>query len=204
MSYATLADLRSNLGGQSGLTPEYVAKMMHDVPRTTVVDRTVFVLQQVAGKRVLEFWASGALHDGIVKAAATAHGVDRESTSDGRVEGFDLDDPMQAALPISDRPPQIIVCGETLEHLSNPGWFLHRLKAQFAGIPVVLTVPNAFGKAATGHINAGKENVNIDHVCWYSYTTLKCLLSRAGYTITAFHWYGGEPYTAEGLIVVAV
>jgi hypothetical protein len=32
---------------------------------------------------------------------------------------------------------------------------------------------------------------------------LRTLLERYGYTIAEFAWYNGQPYTAEGLIVVA-
>jgi hypothetical protein len=202
MPFATIDELRSHLGGS--LTPEYSAKMMHAVPVTTVVDRTAFILERVKGKRVLEFGASGKLHEGIVNTAAVAHGVDRESSEDGIVEGFDLDDPRQDALPVSPKPPQIIVCGETLEHLSNPGWFVRRLKAQYCGVPVIFTVPNAFGDILRTHMKGGIENVNRDHVCYYSYTTLKTLLERNGYHIAAFHWYNGQPLFAEGLIMVAV
>jgi hypothetical protein len=47
------------------------------------------------------------------------------------------------------------------------------------------------------------ENVNIDHVAWYSPRTLRTLLERARWNITEFAWYGGDPGVAEGLIAVA-
>ena len=48
----------------------------------------------------------------------------------------------------------------------------------------------------------GMENVNIDHVAWYSYTTLTTLLKREGWIPEVHAWYKGEPYFSEGLIVV--
>jgi 2-polyprenyl-3-methyl-5-hydroxy-6-metoxy-1,4-benzoquinol methylase len=208
MSYATIDDLRSQLGGASQQAKsDYDAKMMHPLPPATSVDRTVFLLKHVAGKRVLEFGASGPMHDAIVKAAEQVMGVDRE---DGPgVVGFDLDDVSQQSLPKEVFrgldvviKPDIIICGEVLEHLSNPGWFLTRLKREFEGVPVIITVPNAFAAAAAKWIAKGIENVNQDHVAWYSPKTLSVLLQRAGYAVGGLFWYGGNGPTAEGLIVV--
>ena len=219
MRHHTIDDLRANFGGKPKPTvsPEYAAKMFHQVPESTTVDRTVFVLQQVAGKCVLEFGATGPLHDAIVKAAQWVSGVDHPNTpgvisladraymgvlGEG-VYGFDFDDVMSTGLPMTPQPPDVIVCGEVIEHLSNPGWFLTRLKRQYPGVPVVITVPNAFSQAGRKHIATGVENVNRDHVAWYSWKTLTVLLGRVGYEVKQFHWYGGPPYVAEGLIVVA-
>lgn len=181
-----------------------MAKMMHEVPESETVDRAVFILTRVAGKRVLEFGASGPMHDGIVKAAAHVEGVDREPGDN--IVGFDLDDICKERLPVDERlwnDFEIIVCGELIEHLANPGYFLQRLRKQYLGVPVLITVPNAFSAVGLNHIKTGTENVNKDHVCFYSYTTLKELLRRYGYTIREHYWYGGPPYVAEGLIVIA-
>ena len=98
----------------------------------------------------------------------------------------------------------MIVCGEVLEHLSNPGHFLTALRATYPTVLVLITVPNAFATAgAAWLVTKGRENVNKEHVCYYSYTTLKELLRRARYAITEHAWYGGTPYVSEGLIVVA-
>lgn len=198
MSYATIDALRAELGGKKPRSPEWQAKMLHPIPPAQAVDRLVFVLKHVAGKRVLEFGATGVLHDGIVKAAASVVGVDRQ---DGPgVIGFDLDDVSQQGLPAAD--PQVIVCGELLEHLSNPGWFLSRLRRSYPGVPVIVTVPNAFAEAVRQYVVRGIECVNPDHVAWYSPKTLSVLLQRAGYTVGGLFWYGGTGPTAEGLIVV--
>lgn len=201
MSYATISALREGLGGKPTLSAEYIAKMMHPIPPATSVDRAVFILKHVAGKRVLEFGASGPMHDGIVKAAAQVLGVDREP-GDGII-GFDLDDVNQQDLPsFGPIGPEIIICGELLEHLSNPGHFLARLRRQFAGVPVIITVPNAFTEAGRHHMLKGVECVNADHVAWYSPKTLSVLLERAGYAVGGLFFYGGIGPTAEGLIVV--
>lgn len=200
MSYATIDDLRSQLG--SAKTPEesaaYAARMLHELPEPKTVDRATFILDHCRGKRVLDFGASGALHAALRQAAAAYQGIDREERD--QVRGFDLDDVTKSHLP--NYQADIIVCGEVLEHLSNPGWFLVRLRRQYAGIPTIITVPNAFSKVAQHWLAKGRENVNADHVAWYSPKTLQTLLERAGYVTGGLFYYNGEGPTAEGLLVV--
>ncbi len=204
MAHTTIDALRASLGKPQETEKDaaYAAKMMHEIPEAQSVDRVVFLLQQVAGKRVLEFGASGPMHDGIVKAASQVLGVDRID-ADG-VTGFDLDDVSLDGLPHTDQAlrPHVIVCGEVLEHLANPGWFLQRLKKQYAGVPVVITVPNAHSRAGFKHAEKGCDNVNADHVSWYSWKTMTLLLGRYGYVVKEFYFYGGDGPTAEGLVFV--
>jgi len=203
VSYETIDALRESLAQptQSVRTPEYIAKMMHQVPAAESIDRPTFILERCRGKRVLEFGSSGPLSTALRGIAAAYVGVDREAT-DG-VLGFDLDDVVNHAhqLPFMDKP-DVIVCGELIEHLTNPGYFLDRLQSLYLDVPVIISVPNAFSPVAQHHLNDGIENVNADHVAWYSPKTIKTLLARYGYEIAEFYWYNGAPLTAEGLIVV--
>jgi hypothetical protein len=199
MSYATIDDLRVSLGGKTAETPQYRSKMLHQIPAGTEVDRNEFILNHCRGKRVVEFGASGPLHDAIVVVARAWLGVDRESN--GQIIGFDLDDVEFADLPMLD-DAEVIVCGEVLEHLANPGHFLARLRRE-AKVPVIISVPNAFTTVGAKHLRHGYENVNIDHVAWYSPRTLTTLLARYRFTIREFHWYNGNGPQAEGMVVVA-
>lgn len=206
MSYASLDDLRSHLGGQRPEpTPAYREKMLHPIPPDiTSVDRVKFILQHCTGKRVLEFGASGPLFLAIRPVTTSYQGVDRQDGD--QIIGFDLDDVSQTWLPVptywEGQKWDLIVCGEILEHLMNPGWFLTRLRRQYLGIPVILTVPNAFADAGRRWILKGIENVNRDHVAYYSPKTVSVLLERVGYHTGGLFWYGGPGPTAEGLIVV--
>ncbi len=209
MSFATIAELRGSLG-KPAKDAAYDAKMMHEIPRTTVVNRAVYLLQKAAGKKVLEFGASGPMHDAIIKAAKEVVGVDL--TPGPGIIVFDLDrieypDPATWATIGFERPfvfggfkPEVIICGEVMEHLANPGWFLQRIKQQFPGVPMVITVPNALSTIALKHVKQGVENVNQDHVAYYSWKTMSVLLARYGFTVKEFYYYNGEPFTAEGLI----
>lgn len=214
MAFPTIDALRESLAQKTVPSEDYTAKMLHPVPRSTVVDRVAFVLEQCKGKRVLELGASGPLHAKIVEVSTQCCGIDRPGSDHviasgpgwgAYVVGFDLDDVSCQSIPIGlfVGAPDVIVCGETLEHLSNPGWLLTRLHRQWPDVPLLITVPNAYSEAGARHMAQGIENVNRDHVAWYSYWTLHELLRRAGYRIDEFRWYHGDPYDAEGLIVIA-
>jgi hypothetical protein len=203
--FASLDALRAELGKGSakpaGVDPAYAAKMMHPFPRWDCIDRPAFILERVKGQVVLDVGATGAMHKAIAKAATKVYGWDR--TDGPGVTGIDLDD-VSLALPVY---PDVtaIVLGEVLEHLSNPGSFLQRLRSAYA-CPTIISVPSAFSEAGRRQALAGVECVNLDHVAWYSPKTLSVLLTRAGYRIATAAYYNHKPiapaHFAEGLVVV--
>lgn len=198
---STIGALRDEiLTGRPAVSPEYAAKQLHAIPAAPVVVRETFLLERCQDKRVFELGATGPMHDAIVKAARHVIGIDRHA-SDG-VLAFDLDDVRQTELPCASDFPEIVLCGEVLEHLGNPGYVLQRIRRQYQ-CPLIVTAPNAFCEGGRKFVSTGIENVNLDHVAWYSWKTLTTLLGRYGFTVTEFAWYKGQPRVAEGLIVVA-
>ena len=198
--FESIEALRASLG-EKVHTREYQEKMLHPLPAGVVeVDRRAFIVQHCQQKRVLEFGATGVLSEEIQRVATAYLGVDQAAGP--HVVAFDLDDVSQQHLPTMDAP-EILILGEVLEHLSNPGWFLTRLKRQYDGVPVIITVPNAYWEEHLPWLRKGLENVNGDHVAWYSPKVLACLLIRAGYDAGGLFWYhGSSATTAEGLVVV--
>lgn len=79
----------------------------------------------------------------------------------------------------------VIVAGEVLEHLNNPGLFL---KAAFKILrptgEILITVPNAFFIVNIVALLFHRENTHRDHVFYFSAKTINCLLERYGYEIT--------------------
>ena len=226
MIFGTIDSLRESLAdpGHPQRSPEYVARMIHEVPDAVVVDRVKFVLGRAEGKVVLDVGASGALHEALCKAAKRVIGIDRptlmnehqrmyvghsalvsfdEARNPGPLQEMffiDLDD-VNGFVPLC--PAELIVCGEVIEHLGNPLHFLTRLRRTYPSTPVIVTVPNAFADIGRRHLERNEwENVNIDHVAWYSWRTLKTLVERAGYAVKEVYWYNGRPLFAEGLIFV--
>lgn len=193
MSTPTIDQIRNTLDGPS---PAYVRKQLHTVPDFPVVDREKLILDFCRGRSVLDIGASGPMHAAIRKVATQCVGIDRV-TSEG-VLGMDLDD-VTLALP-KFWGIEAVVCGEVLEHLSNPGFFLQRLRDY--NCATLFSVPNAFSDCARIRMAASIENVNFDHVCWFSYKTLSTLLSRFDYHVGGWYWYKGRPLFAEGLIAV--
>jgi 2-polyprenyl-3-methyl-5-hydroxy-6-metoxy-1,4-benzoquinol methylase len=195
-----------------GLGEEYGKKQLHKVPETEVVkNRRDFIVQYCKGKKVLNIGCnSGPLHQELMKVCYNLWGVDKEKSENEdhswQVIPLDLDKVNgKDTLPFpQDLGIEVVVCGEVLEHLANPGWFLQRLIKTLPEAVVIITVPNAFSKGAHNWNGQRVENVNLDHVSWYSYRTLKTLVERYNYSVERWYWYNGKPQTAEGLIFVCI
>jgi hypothetical protein len=180
-----------NLLGNSA----YKSKMLHAIPPASVVSRERYILEQVKGKIVLDIGASGPMHAAIKQAAKICYGIDRDPPPSPYYYKMNLD----TIHGLPDLPGiEIVIAGEGLEHLDNAGHFLDLLK-QYA-CPIILTTPNAFNRGGRKSIEGGIEMVNPEHVCYYSYWTLSTLVQRHGYHVTSWHWYNGQPFTAEGII----
>jgi 2-polyprenyl-3-methyl-5-hydroxy-6-metoxy-1,4-benzoquinol methylase len=193
VSFKTVASLRDSI--IAPVNAAWSQKMLHKVPELPVVkDRAAYLVESAKGKVVLDIGCTGAISKQVRLAAKTYYGVDKEA-ADGVV-----------AVDIDHRPDQIpvyegvqcVILSEVLEHLANPGYFLMALKKLYPNTVFVLTVPNAGAYAVKGEC----EVVHGEHVAWYSYTTLKTLVTRYGYSIQYAAWYNGVPHKAEGLIMV--
>ena len=179
--------------------------------RRITLDRCAFLANIVRDKKVLDvgcvehsfensvkkgsYW----LHQRIAETAASVLGIDYEeeeilrmrqagyNAACANAEDFDLHDRFD-----------VVVAGELLEHLSNPGKFLAcAYRHLHDDGRLVLSTPNANCMIYfLENILLGREIDNHDHCCIYSPTTLARLLSRHGFTVkehvfvaecTAFH-----------------
>jgi SAM-dependent methyltransferase len=86
----------------------------------------------------------------------------------------------------------VIVAGEMIEHLNNPGLFLEGIKRFMnPDTQLVITTVNAYSgmRFFVYGLRGGRgelEPVHPDHVAYYSYSTLKLLIERHGYTLADF------------------
>ena len=89
----------------------------------------------------------------------------------------------------------VILAGEMIEHLSNPGLFLRGIKRFMNRETILLiTTINAYcGMRNVIYALRGKgginEPVHQDHVAYYSYSTLKLLVEREGLALEKFSFY---------------
>ncbi|MDS4027984.1 MAG: class I SAM-dependent methyltransferase [Candidatus Contendobacter sp.] len=76
----------------------------------------------------------------------------------------------------------VIVAGELIEHLNNPGLFLK--SAQYVLAPegkLIITTTNAFCLRRFIRIPFGVESIHPDHTYYFSHSTLHTLVNRFGY-----------------------
>lgn len=113
----------------------------------------------------------------------------------------------------------VVVAGETFEHLSNPGRALEALRASVSpNAKLVITVPNAYSLKGFLRAVVGHELIHPDHVLHHSLRTLASLLSRHGFEVVETFGYvqggtglpayianrilHGFPQLAEGIGVI--
>jgi SAM-dependent methyltransferase len=167
------------------------------------------------------------LHAEIVQRAALAIGVDSDAAGlrlfqERGWRGLCAD---VENLPELDDRVDLVVAGEIIEHLSNPGLFLQALARRLdPSTEVILTTPSAYGAKRFWRFLLGHEQVHPDHVAYYSPLTLRELLRRYGFRVAEEYpypigpefgdvpWYyraferlgtAVQPWTADGIIVVA-
>jgi SAM-dependent methyltransferase len=93
----------------------------------------------------------------------------------------------------------VIIAGEMIEHLNNPGLFLSGIK-RFMNerTELLITTINAYsamrfaiyGLRGKGGVN---EPVHPDHVAYYSYSTLKLVVERSELALKKFCYYDVGP-----------
>ena len=199
--YPTLEALEDGIQEMGRLSPEYWAKQMHKVPSVPSVERVPWLCARLTGRTILHIGCVGPLHEALLKTCKRAYGIDQEAARYPDYSRLDVEK-MGCPLPQCDGV-EVVLLGEVLEHLVNPGALLQKVREGYAGCEVICSVPNAFSRAGMRWMERGFENINADHVAWYSYWTLKRLLEKCGYIPGEFFWYSGPPLFAEGLIMTA-
>ncbi len=177
-----------------------------------LVQRLDFVRDICRGKRVLHLGCTNfpytsqaiehemLLHFELEKIAAHLTGFDYDR------EGLDIlaehgsTDLFRADLEkledvLCDDKFEVIVAGEMIEHLNNPGLFLQGIKRFMDdGTQLVITTINAYcalrmalyGIRGKGGTN---EPVHPDHIAYYSYSTLRLLIERHDLVVDDFMFY---------------
>jgi SAM-dependent methyltransferase len=184
--------------------------------RLPIVDRVSYLRDASRGARVLHLgctnhpYTAQSLADGsllhlrLAETAAELWGVDSDpeglktlaEMGVGTLVQADLERLEEAELPGSF---DVIIGGEIIEHLSNPGLFLTGIKRWMTPeTRLVLTTVNAYcGMRAAIYLLRGRggrnEPVHPDHVAYYSYSTIHRLLERHELAVRSFAFYDLGP-----------
>jgi len=158
-----------------------------------IVNRNEFILQHCAGRRVLHLgcvdysstgdWPGAVpsehwLHAKISLVAADLVGLD--SSEEGvklLAERFHIRQVYLADVQDLGSPRlgkfDVVVAGEILEHLPNPGLFLAAVRPWMADDgELIVTTINAYCIRRLLRVLVGIESVHQDHVAYYSHRTL--------------------------------
>ncbi len=199
--------------------------MVHKLPKAPLVDRIEYLTGLAEGRRVIHVgfvdtgcrtmqeqagaWLHGHLHE----VATTLVGIDIDEAgvkeADGagyEVYAADCRDP-DALDALGIAPAQLVIAGEVIEHLDDPGNFLaglHRLVAP--GGQLVVTTPNAYGLFNVLASLSRREINHPDHVMMFTWRTLTNLGARHGWAPADTRVYvpSVKDLTGRGLSAMAL
>jgi 2-polyprenyl-3-methyl-5-hydroxy-6-metoxy-1,4-benzoquinol methylase len=164
--------------------------------RPSIEDRTLFITDRVAGKRVLDigcvahdearmasqYW----LHAHVARAAASCIGVDvlDEGVAAMNAKGFSavVHDLSSGLGPLANEAPfQVMVAGELIEHVGSLDMlFATAAEGLSADGELIITTPNPY---APHRVRAGQRGLvweNVDHILYAFPSGISELASRHG------------------------
>lgn len=141
------------------------------------------------------------LHSKLLEVANRVVGIDYLAEEVDKIKkkyGYEVysADVMYLNEVMLDDKFDVIICGELIEHVENPGLMLDGIKKfMHKSSILVITTPNPWRKLWINNMNSGIEEdkwLNKEHVSWYSFQTLKQLLERKGYYELKYQYYISE------------
>ena len=177
-----------------------------------LVQRVDFIKKACKGKKVLHLGCTNypytkqaiesemLLHFELEKVSRELYGFDFDQAGLDILKEANVTNLYQADLEklgdvALDEKFDVIIAGEMIEHLSNPGLFLQGIKRFMNDdTELVITTINAYcgmrfliyGLRGKGGVN---EPVHPDHVAYYSYKTLSLTVNRANLSVKKFYFY---------------
>ncbi|MBY8965039.1 class I SAM-dependent methyltransferase [Algiphilus sp. NNCM1] len=153
--------------------------------------RSEAILRHAAGRKCLDVGCASGVHGQGWLHASLAAGIDDLTGIDIDKEGVELANRKGYRCLVANAESfvledsfDLVIAGELIEHLSNPGGFLDSArKCLRPEGQVLITTPNAFAVSNFVYRLAGDVRVNADHVAWYCPITLSQLFERHGYNV---------------------
>ncbi len=173
---------------------------MAKMPQATFIpDRTDYLARLCAGRSVLHLGFADAIHyDAALEEGRHLHAELKKVTPPDMIYGVDIsedrvrhfrdlwhDDHLIVGdverlddLPLFQKF-DVIIAGELIEHLNNPGLMLDGVRRFMRDDSrFVITTPNALGLKFQLHALAGNDRSHWDHCVMFSFGTLSTLLRR--------------------------
>jgi hypothetical protein len=182
-----------------------------------LVKRDDFVIKICTKKKVLHLGATDApvtksaiqhnrmLHFKLNAVASSLIGMDNDENAISYLRAnYGVNNIICGDIEVAEDYPDgvfdVVVMGEVLEHLSNPGIALSALRKNIApSTMVIITVPNSYSLKGFLRAAVGFERIHQDHTLYHSKGTLISLLHRQGFNIECFFCFvnGGSGLAAE-------
>ncbi len=172
------------------------------IPTSVLKDRTAALVERVRGKSVLDVGCTGTkagvshpryryLHHHLADAAGEILGVDLDAPGIEamREAGFKVQVGDVETMDLG-RQFQIIVAGEIIEHLPNPGLFLRNLRRHLMDDgEILITTPNPFRISQVWKIlKYDQVRVHREHTLWMCPSVLKRLLEICELRMVELCW----------------
>lgn len=182
-----------------------------------LVNRDEFLLDYCRGKDVVHLGCCGSpycqerylkgnlFHTKLMETARETIGIDIDEQSinflkNVGIDNLIVDDVENLNNILIDKNYNIILAGEIIEHLENPGLFLKAFnKLADKNTELIITTINTPTLKSFIRALGKKEMVHHDHVCYYSIRTLSQLLNRFNIVITKYYYYNAPPVSESGI-----
>jgi 2-polyprenyl-3-methyl-5-hydroxy-6-metoxy-1,4-benzoquinol methylase len=178
-------------------------RRVRNVQRESVTTRSELVREVCLGKRVLDLGCVDQVPDGVeiaplhrevVSIAASCVGVDTNERGVAALEaeGYDVvccDATGPELLSTVSGPFDVVVAGELIEHVLNPGGLLHNARELLApGGVLLITTPNPDSMVGAAIGVLGRYTTNLDHVADFQPYHVAELADRTGFELSS--WCG--------------
>ena len=185
------------------------------IPKAPLIDKETMIVRLAGGKSCLHIGMGGLVDDQVESQRYVAAGL--TESLQGRLSrvtrglvGIDVNpymlQQMEAAVPgeyflcdvtskadlvqLAGRRFEMIVFGDVIEHLDNPGSALCNLQQLLTDDgKIIISTVNAYSLDAILKMLIRYEAVHEEHTAYFSYSTLKRLLAMNGMEITEFMYY---------------
>jgi 2-polyprenyl-3-methyl-5-hydroxy-6-metoxy-1,4-benzoquinol methylase len=184
-----------------------------------LVNREEFLLDYCRGKDVIHLGCCGSpycqerylegnlFHIKLIEIARKVIGIDIDEQSinflkNAGINNLQIADVENMDIKLEFKDFKIILAGEILEHLDNPGSFLKGIiRISNNNAEIIFTTINTPTLKSFLRALCNNEMVHHDHVCYYSIKTLNQLLNRYNMYIIKYFYYCAPPVSESGIIV---